>query len=89
MLDYKAILHTFIDDFVDDKDAILMRELPNDDPKDFTLLIVAKGEDTSRLIGRKGVIADALREVLSIGAKMENMRIHLKFESFDTPSSEE
>jgi uncharacterized protein len=88
-MDYAAILHTFIDDFVDNKDAILIRELPNENPQDLTLLIVAESEDTSRLIGRKGIIADALREVLSIGGKIEDRRVHLKFESFERSSSEE
>jgi hypothetical protein len=88
-MDYAALLHAFIDDFVDNKDAILIRELPNESPKDLTLLIVAESEDTSRLIGRKGIIADALREVLAIAGKMEDRRIHLKFESFERSSSEE
>ena len=88
-MDYAAILHTFIDDFVDNKDAILIRELPNENPQDLTLLIVAESEDTSRLIGRKGIIAEALREVLSIGGKIEDRRVHLKFESFERSSSEE
>ncbi|MCK7473060.1 MAG: hypothetical protein MZV49_05295 [Rhodopseudomonas palustris] len=39
---------------------------------------MAESEDTSRLIGRKGIIADALREVLSVAGKSENRRIHLK-----------
>ena len=88
-MDYAALLHAFIDDFVDNKDAILIRELPNESPKDLTLLIVAESEDTSRLIGRKGIIADALREVLAIAGKMEDRRIHLKFESFERSSGEE
>jgi predicted RNA-binding protein YlqC (UPF0109 family) len=88
-MDYAAILHTFIDDFIDNKDAILIREIPNENPQDLTLLIVAESEDTSRLIGRKGIIADALREVLSIGGKIEDRRVHLKFESFERSSSEE
>lgn len=88
-MDYAALLHAFIDDFVDNKEAILIRELPNESPKDLTLLIVAESEDTSRLIGRKGIIADALREVLAIAGKMEDRRIHLKFESFERSSSEE
>ena len=88
-MDYAAILNTFIDDFVDNKDAILIRELPNENPQDLTLLIVAESEDTSRLISRKGIIADALREVLSIGGKIEDRRVHLKFESFERSSSEE
>jgi uncharacterized protein len=82
-MDYIKIIHAFIDDFVDNKDAILIRELPNENPRDLTLLIVAEPEDTSRLIGRRGIIADALREVISIAGKIDNRRVHLKFEAFD------
>jgi len=88
-MDYVAIIHAFIDDFVENKDAVLIRELPNDNPIDLTLLIVAKGEDTSRLIGRKGIIADALREVISIAGKIDNRRVHLKFEAFEKTTTEE
>ncbi len=82
-MDYQAIIHAFIDSIVEHQEAILIRELPNDSPKDITLLVVAESEDTSRLIGRKGIIADALREVLSIAGKLEEKRVHLKFESFE------
>jgi predicted RNA-binding protein YlqC (UPF0109 family) len=88
-MDYIKIIHAFIDDFVDNKDAILIRELPNENPTDLTLLVVADSEDTSRLIGRKGMIADALREVVSIAGKIDNRRVHLKFESFEKTTNEE
>jgi predicted RNA-binding protein YlqC (UPF0109 family) len=88
-MDYVAIIHAFIDDFVENKDAILIRELPNDNPVDLTLLIVAEGNDTSRLIGRRGIIADALREVVSIAGKIDNRRVHLKFEAFERTTTEE
>jgi predicted RNA-binding protein YlqC (UPF0109 family) len=88
-MDYVAIIHAFVDDFVENKDAILIRELKNDNPYDLTLLVVAEGEDTSRLIGRKGIIANALREVLSIAGKIDNRRVHLKFETFEKTTTEE
>ena len=46
--------------------------------------MVAESEDTARLIGRKGTIANALREMVSVAGKAEGKRIHLKFESFDS-----
>jgi uncharacterized protein len=88
-MDYVAIIHAFIDDFVENKDAVLIRELPNDNPYDLTLLIVAEGNDTSRLIGRRGIIADALREVVSIAGKIDNRRVHLKFEAFEKTTTED
>ncbi|HAK05476.1 MAG TPA: RNA-binding protein [Firmicutes bacterium] len=88
-MDYEAIIHAFVDPFVVHKDAIMIRELPSNSERDITLLIVAEGEDTSRLIGRKGVVADALREILSVAGKSEGKRIYLKFESFEPKESEE
>ena len=88
-MDYVAIIHAFIDDFVENKDAVLVRELPNDNPYDLTLLIVAEGNDTSRLIGRRGIIADALLEVISIAGKIDNRRVHLKFEAFEKTTTED
>lgn len=82
-MDYEKILHSIVDPFLINPDALMVRELPNESEKDLTLLICAESEDTARLIGKKGVVANALRELVSIAGKSENKRIHLKFESFD------
>ena len=83
-MDYQAIIHALVDSIVEHPESVLIRELPNENSeKDVTLLIVTEKEDTARLIGRKGIIANALREMMSIAGKTERKRIHLKFESFD------
>lgn len=87
-MDYPKIIHAFIDDFVSNKEAIMIRELPSESPKDVVILIVAENEDTARLIGKKGSVANALREVVSIAGKTEDKRVHLKFESFDVKDKE-
>ena len=61
----------------------MIRELPSDSEKDLVLLICAESEDTARLIGKKGMVANALREIVAVAGKNENKRVHLKFESFD------
>ena len=65
--------------------GILIRELPSHSDRDVTILICASDSDTARLIGRRGVVANALREAMGIAPKAanESTRIHLKFESFD------
>lgn len=88
-MDYEKIIHGFIDSFVEDKDAILIRELPSEHSRDIIILIVANPKDTARLIGRKGIIAEALREVISIAGKTINKRIFLKFESFESDNKDE
>ena len=82
-MDYQAIIHALVDPIVDHPESILVRELPNEDDKDITFLIVTEKEDTAKLIGRKGIIANALREMVSVAGKTEKKRVHLKFESFE------
>lgn len=84
MVDYEKVIHGLIDPLVEHKDSILIRELPSSSEKDVNLLIVAEDDDTARLIGKKGSVANALREAIGIAGKADNsnIRIHLKFESF-------
>ena len=71
-MDYEKIIHTICDPFLINKDALMVRELPSDSDKDVNLLIVAENEDTARLIGKKGSVANALRDVVAVAGKTEN-----------------
>ena len=85
MRDYEALLHPLIDPLIEKPDSIIIRELPGSTERDVTVLIVAEDDDTARLIGKRGAVANALREAVAIIGKADdtNVRIHLKFESFD------
>ena len=82
-MDYEKIVHTLIDEIVDDPKSVLIRVSEGTSPKDVLIIIAAEKEDTARLIGHKGIIANALREVVGVAGKSENKRIHIKFESFE------
>jgi predicted RNA-binding protein YlqC (UPF0109 family) len=82
-MDYENIIHTLIDDIVEDPKAVLIRVSEGSTPKDVVIIIASEKNDTARLIGHKGVIANSLREVVGVAGKSENKRIHIKFESFD------
>lgn len=88
-MDYEKIIHALVDSFIDNPESLMVREMPNESEKDVLILVVANQTDTAKLIGRKGVVADALREVVSIAGKLENKRVHLKFESFDEKTNED
>ena len=81
-MDYSNIIHTICDPFLHIPDSLIVREAPTSDEKSVTLLIYAEAEDTARLIGKKGAVANALRELISVAGKSENKRIFLKFESY-------
>ncbi len=82
-MDYISIIHKFIDPIVSNPEAVMIRQMPSESEKDLTFVICCEAKDTGRLIGRHGVTANALREVISIAAKDNHQRVHLKFESFD------
>ena len=83
-MDFENIIHTLIDPLVEKPEKIVIKELSGGGRKDVTLLIIAEDDDTARLIGKRGAVAKALREVIGIVGKADNsnLRIHLKFESF-------
>jgi len=82
-MDYEKLIHSLIDDIVEDPKSVLIRISEGSSPKDVIIIVVSEKEDTARLIGHKGVIANALREVVGVSGKTENKRVHLRFESFD------
>ena len=90
MIDYEKVVHGLIDPLVEHRDSIMIRELPGSNEKDVSLLIVTEDDDTARLIGKRGVVANALREAVGIAGKADNsnVRIHLKFESFSEEDKE-
>jgi predicted RNA-binding protein YlqC (UPF0109 family) len=84
-MDYEKVIHGLVDPLIEHPESIMVRELPGSTEKDVALLIVAEDDDTARLIGKHGAIANALREAIGIVGKADNsnVRILLKFESFN------
>ncbi len=82
-MDYEKIIHALIDPIVSEPESVLIRISESESGKDINILIASEKEDTARLIGHHGTIANSLREVVSIAGKNENKHVHLKFESFD------
>ncbi len=50
---------------------------------DIVLHVNAKADDVARLIGRKGMMASALRQVMLIASRSEEKRVSIKFEQID------
>ena len=48
-MDYEKIIHTIVDPFLINPDALMVRVMPSENDKDVVLLICAEGEDTARL----------------------------------------
>ena len=46
------------------------------------LYVYANSEDVARLIGRKGIMASSIRQMMSIAARDVHKRISVKFEAY-------
>lgn len=82
-MDYNTLIHVVCDPLVENPSALLIREIKEADSKNTTILICSESEDIARMIGKKGCVANAIREIVSIAGKLNNQRVRVKFESFD------
>lgn len=88
-MDYEKIIRALIDPIVEEPSSVLIRVAEDPNGKDISILIASEKNDTARLIGHHGIIANSLREVVSIAGKSENKHVHLKFESFEEEGKED
>ena len=84
-IDWETLLHHIIDPLVNHPSSIMIRVDNAHNDNGINLLIVSENSDTARLVGKKGAIANALRDVVGISTKARgtNEHVHLKFESFE------
>lgn len=74
---YYDIIKHFIGSMVSDFDNIEVSV--NEEEKNVTIGIVAESENISRLIGKKGRVANSLREIINILGKDNEKFIHVYF----------
>ena len=80
---YEKIVHTIVDPIISTPESIIVRELPSDKEDHINLLICAHQSDIGKLIGKKGIIANAIRDVVGVASKLEDKHIHITFEAFN------
>lgn len=81
MAEFEKILLDLITPMVDDAKCLDVRQMPSLNEKEVVLHVYAKSDDVARLIGRKGMMASSLRQMMSIASRMEDKKITIKFES--------
>lgn len=74
------VLLDLVKPMVEDKESLEVREMPSNNDKEIVLHVYAKNDDIARLIGRKGSMASALRQVMSVASHTDNKKVSIKFE---------
>ena len=86
MAELDKVLYDLVSPMVDDKSALEVREMPSSNPREVVLGVYAKDDDIARLIGRRGSMASALRQVMSVASHTDDRKVTIKFNESEDES---
>ena len=81
MIDLEKVLLNLVKPICNDPDAAMVKQTDSLDKNEILLYVYAPSEDIARLIGRQGVMANSIRQMLQVASKIENKHISIKFEA--------
>lgn len=79
----EELVRAIVESMISNKSALMIKTLPQVDEEPMEVIVITDKADTARLIGKGGTVANAIREVVSIKARLEKTRVRVKFESYD------
>lgn len=82
MIDLEKTLLDICLPLVDDQKALSVKTMATTNDNEILLYVYVNSEDVARLIGRKGIMASSIRQMMSIAARDVHKRISVKFEAY-------
>lgn len=74
------VLYDLVKPMVDKPEDLAVEEASDNNDDEIVLLVKADNSDIARLIGKKGSMASALRQVMSVASHTEGKKVSIKFE---------
>ena len=81
MIDLEKVLLNLVKPLCSDPDSVMVKKMESLDDNELLLHVYAPSEDIARLIGKKGMMANSIRQMLQVASKIEKKRISIKFEA--------
>ena len=81
-MDYEKVLYNLVCDMVSNPSTVSVKKMDTLDEKEILLYVYADKDELARLIGKKGIMASSLRQMMSIPARNEHKRVTIKFDSY-------
>ena len=82
MADLEKTLYDLCLPLVDDASTLSVKQMASADDNEILLYVYAASEDVARLIGRKGLMASSLRQMMSIAARDTRKHVSVKLEAY-------
>lgn len=81
-MDYVKTLQDIAKELVTQKDKLEVRQMPSLEEDTIVLYVYAAHDDIAKLIGRKGMMANSIRQLMSVSGRLNNKKLDIKFESY-------
>ena len=79
-MNFEQIILDIISPLVSTPERLKIVPMDQENLYEATYIIYCDEKDVGRLIGKKGVVAEAIRDVVNASAKLDSKKIKLKFE---------
>lgn len=79
----EQLVREIVEPMISNKKALMVKLVPAVEGSTAEVIVITDKVDTARLIGKGGSVANAIRKVASIKARLNNEHIKVKFESYD------
>lgn len=81
-MDYVKTLQDIAKELVVEKDKLEVRQMPSLEEDTIVLYVYATHDDIARLIGKRGMMANSIRQLMSVAGRLNDKKLDIKFESY-------
>ena len=79
----EKLVREIVEPMISNKQALMVKLVPAVEGSIAEVIVITDKSDTARLIGKGGSVANAIRKVVSIKSRLDNVHVKVKFESYD------
>ena len=80
-INYEKTLSDIVRPLCSEPDAVMVKQMESMKQNEIVLYIYAPNNDLGRLIGKKGMMAQAIRSMMQVAGKINHKRINIRFEA--------
>lgn len=81
MINLEKVLLDLVKPLCSDSENVTVKRMESLNENEILLYVYAPSEDIARLIGKKGMMAGSIRQMMQVASHSENKRISIQFES--------
>ena len=81
MIDLEKVLLNIVKPICGNGDEVMVKQMESLNDNEILLYVYAPSNDIARLIGKQGMMANSIRQMLQVASRIENKRISIKFEA--------